>query len=115
LAYIVPFLFAFSPTLLLYGPWTEVTLSVVTAILGTFLLGVALVGYLFRAINPVRRALMMIAALGLLVPIHTGEFATLTWVFNGIALVMGGILMTWEWVVRTPAPNTSTAVTDTDG
>ena len=32
IAYVVPFLFVFSPSLLLIGHWYEVTLSVVTAI-----------------------------------------------------------------------------------
>lgn len=39
IAYVVPFLFVFSPSLLLIGHWYEVTLSVVTVIIGAILLG----------------------------------------------------------------------------
>ena len=49
IAYIVPFLFVFSPSLLLIGHWYEVVLSMITAIIGAILLGVGLVGYLFSA------------------------------------------------------------------
>ena len=47
IAYVVPFLFVFSPSLLLIGHWWEVTLSIVTAIIGAILLESAVVGYLF--------------------------------------------------------------------
>jgi TRAP transporter 4TM/12TM fusion protein len=98
LAYIVPFLFAFSPTLLLLGPWESVTLSVITAVLGTFLLGVGLVGYLFRVIGTVQRMLFLIAGAGLLIPIvDAGAHATLTWASNGVGLALGAALMLAEW------------------
>lgn len=97
MAYVVPFLFAFSPTLLLLGPWQNVVLSVVTAIFGTVLLGVGLVGYLFRMLRPIRRALFIIAAIGLLVPIvDAGKHASLTWASNGVGLVLGFALLIWE-------------------
>lgn len=101
LAYVVPFLFAFSPTLLLLGPWENVVLSVLTAILGTVLLGVGLVGYLFHVIGPIRRVLFIIAAAGLLVPIVShGELAQLTWISNVVGLVLGVGLMVWAWLTR---------------
>lgn len=101
LAYVVPFLFAFSPTLLLLGPWENVLLSVFTAILGTVLLGVGLVGYLFRVIGPIRRALFVIAAAGLLIPIVShGEFVHLTWLSNLIGFGMGILLVILEWGER---------------
>jgi len=103
LAYVVPFLFVFSPTLLLLGPWENVALSVATAIFGTALLGVGLVGYLFRVIGPVRRILFLIAAVGLLIPIvDAGKHATLTWASNGVGLVLGAALILIQWLARTP-------------
>ena len=62
IAYIVPFLFVFSPSLLLYGHWYIVTLSVATAVIGSILLGVGMVGFLFRPIGVVKRAFFIIAA-----------------------------------------------------
>jgi len=41
IAYVVPFLFVFSPSLLLIGHWWEVALSIGTAIIGAILLVLA--------------------------------------------------------------------------
>lgn len=86
-AYIVPFLFAFSPALLLKGSAMDVSLAAVTAIAGTVLLGVALTGYLFRDLAWLKRVLLGLAALGLLFP-HVGPGILFSWVTNvtGIAL-----------------------------
>ena len=101
IAYIVPFLFVFSPSLLLIGHWYEVVLSVVTAIIGSILLGVGIVGYLFRPVGGLKRLLFGIAAVGLLIPVvHSGKFASLTWASNGIGLVLAVLLVAVEWLAR---------------
>jgi TRAP transporter 4TM/12TM fusion protein len=101
IAYVVPFLFAFSPSLLLIGHWYEVVLSVVTAIFGSILLGVGIVGYLFRPVAGLKRILFAIAAVGLLIPVvHSGKFAMLTWASNGIGLVVAVLLVALEWIAR---------------
>jgi TRAP transporter 4TM/12TM fusion protein len=101
IAYVVPFLFVFSPSLLLIGHWYEVVVSVLTAIVGAILLGVGIVGYLFRPAGAVKRLLFVAAAMGLLIPIvQTGKFATLTWVTNGIGLVLAILLVGIEWLAR---------------
>jgi TRAP-type uncharacterized transport system fused permease subunit len=58
IAYVVPFLFVFSPSLLLIGHWYEVVFSVITAILGSILLVVGIVGYLFRRVGALKRLLL---------------------------------------------------------
>src|SRR5262245_50836128 len=111
LAYIVPFIFALSPTLLLIGHWYEVTLSVITAIIGAALLGVGLVGYLFHPVGGLRRILFLIAAIGLLVPVvNTGKFAALTWASNGIGLGLAILLVLAEWLGRASRARAPTAV-----
>jgi TRAP transporter 4TM/12TM fusion protein len=111
LAYIVPFLFALSPTLLLIGHWYEVTLSIVTAIIGAALLGVGLVGYLFHPVGGLRRILFLLAAISLLVPVvNTGKYATLTWASNGIGLALAILLILAEWLARSSRVRAPTAV-----
>ncbi len=101
IAYIIPFLFVFSPSLLLYGYWYTVTLSVITAIIGAVLLGVGMVGYLFRPVGPPRRALFIISAVALLIPVvHAGEHVELTWGINAIGFVLAIALVTVEWLAR---------------
>jgi TRAP-type uncharacterized transport system fused permease subunit len=113
IAYVVPFLFVFSPALLLYGPWHLVTLSVTTAVTGSILLGVGLVGFLFRPIGPVKRACFVIAAVALLIPVvGTGHYVELTWGINAFGLFLAIALVSIEWLAR-PARDESHPVSVT--
>jgi TRAP transporter 4TM/12TM fusion protein len=110
IAYVVPFLFVFSPSLLLVGHWYEVVLSVTTAIIGAVLLGVGIVGFLFRPIGALKRALFLISATGLLIPVvHSGQFAALTWAINGGGLVLAVLLVGIEWFARQERGQKATA------
>ena len=101
LAYIVPFIFALSPSLLLIGPWESVSVTVTMALIATVMLGVGLVGYLFRPIGALRRALFILAAAGLFIPfLPSGPFAVLTWISNGIGVVLAISLVVAEWLLR---------------
>jgi TRAP transporter 4TM/12TM fusion protein len=101
IAYIVPFLFVFSPSLLLIGHWHEVVLSIITAIVGSILLGIGIVGYLFRPVAGLKRLLFVVAAAGLLIPvIHSGKFAVLTWTTNAVGLALAILLVAVEWLAR---------------
>lgn len=101
IAYVVPFLFVFSPSLLLIGHWYEVALSVLTAVAGAILLGVGLVGYLFRPVGMIKRFFFLLAALGLLIPVlHSGSHAPLTWAANGAGFVLATLLVGAEWLAR---------------
>jgi TRAP transporter 4TM/12TM fusion protein len=111
IAYVVPFLFVFSPSLLLIGYWWEVALSIITAIIGAILLGVGVVGYLFRPVGAIKRILFLLAAIGLLVPIvQSGKFAALTWASNGAGLGLAVLLVAAEWLGRTSRARAPTAV-----
>jgi len=67
-AYVVPFLFAYHPALLMQGSVVDVGFAVVTAVLGVVLLSMACVGYLFRPMGWGRRAGFGLAGLLLLPP-----------------------------------------------
>jgi TRAP-type uncharacterized transport system fused permease subunit len=101
LAYIVPFIFALSPSLLLIGPWESVAPTIFTALIATFLLGVGLVGYLFRPIGAFRRLLFIVTAAVLFVPIiPSGSFAVMSWLIDGFGLMAAIALVTTEWTSR---------------
>jgi TRAP-type uncharacterized transport system fused permease subunit len=110
IAYVVPFLFVFSPSLLLIGHWYVVLLSVATAVVGSVLLGIGLVGYLFRPVGGIKRILFVIASTGLLIPIHSGQFVALTWAINGIGVGLAVILLLTEWWARSSRLRGSAAV-----
>ncbi|HKX49505.1 MAG TPA: TRAP transporter fused permease subunit [Candidatus Binatia bacterium] len=101
IAYVVPFLFVFSPALLLIGSWHAVAISIATAIVGAVLLGIGLVGYLFRPIGVLKRFLFLVAAAGLLIPVvETGTYTSLTWAINAGGMLLAVIMVAIEWLAR---------------
>lgn len=88
-AYIVPFLFVYSPSLLLKGSPLSVTIAVATAIGGVWLVSVALTGYFMR---PLRAMRFGFGATGLLLMIPAGIASWGPWtdiigLAGGVALV----------------------------
>lgn len=77
-AFALPFLFAWSPTLLLRGNPVDVAVSVATAAGGVWLGSAGLTGYLFKELYAVKRMAFGIAALMMLVP--NDGFAGVIWV-----------------------------------
>ena len=100
LAYIVPFLFVFSPTLLMNGSLWEIVLSVATAVVGTWLVGMSLVGYLFRPLSWFSRAVLVLAGIGLLIPLRGSALEGLIPNVAGAALAFPFLLR--EWLRKTP-------------
>ena len=67
-AYVVPFVFVLDPLLLLQGPLTLIALALLTALMGTLALGVAMVGYFTRPIGWLKRLILAVAGVGLFIP-----------------------------------------------
>lgn len=95
LAYIVPFLFIFSPSLLMMGRVFNIVISFLTAVAGCFMLGCALVGYLYRGIGAKMRLLMGISAILLLIPLQSSFFAT-TLGINILGVILASFLIFLE-------------------
>lgn len=88
IAYVVPFAFALSPSLLLMGPVIDILFHVSTALGGTLVLAVSFEGYLFARLSMPKRVCLAIGALGLISPEPIGTVI-------GIVLVLP--LLMWEW------------------
>lgn len=104
-AYVVPFVFALHPALILKGALSEILLAVVTTSIGTFLLAVGCAGYLFRALDWWRRTLFFLAGLLLMLPTWHGAGLFL----DAAGLLLGIGLIAWERknrFVGNPAPAT---------
>ncbi|MFG5379947.1 TRAP transporter permease [Yoonia sp. R2-816] len=67
-AYIVPFLFVYSPALLLNGTPGDIALAVVIAILGVYAISAAFVGWFYGLARPLRRLGIGLAGAALLLP-----------------------------------------------
>jgi TRAP-type uncharacterized transport system fused permease subunit len=98
-AYVVPFIFAYQPALILVGSVSEIIVAVLTASIGVALLAAGCAGFLFRPLTWTKRGLMWLAALLLLLP-STNNILLLADV-AGVAL--GAAVIAWEWKHREPA------------
>jgi len=95
LAYIIPFLFVFSPSLLMQGNAGEIFLSFITAAAGALYIGISLTGYLFRLVPKFQRLILFISGFGALIPVTGNTVITLinlVGVFGGFAIIMPQVL-----------------------
>jgi TRAP transporter 4TM/12TM fusion protein len=76
-AYIIPLLFVFSPTLLLIGEPLEITIAIVTATFGVWLISASLAGFFASELSPQMRILF--ALFGLLALVPAGMFEGAIW------------------------------------
>jgi len=96
-AYVVPFLFVYSPSLILRGNVTDMVTSIAFAGVGVAVVSVALTGFFRRKLSWGERILMLVAGAATFAP-HEA-FA------NGYLVNIGGLALTvllYFWVRRTP-------------
>jgi TRAP-type uncharacterized transport system fused permease subunit len=96
-AYIVPFLFAVSPSLLMNGDPLTIVWSVLTAALGIWMGTIGVVGYYSAPIGVLRRILFVAAGVLLLIPSDAFRGAVLA---DVAGLLLGGPLLLREMFGR---------------
>ncbi len=94
-AYIVPFLFIYSPSLLMFGETAEIALELVTVTLGVSIITIALVGFYRRPVPIPARAVLVIAGLGTMTPVHATSAGA---VVNVVCGGFGILWLAWELV-----------------
>ena len=70
-AFIVPYIFAFSPEMLIIGsdkPWYEIVLLVVTALCGIYIISAGMEGYMFKNMSWFERILALAGGLFMVIP-----------------------------------------------
>ncbi len=92
-AFIVPFLFIFSPSLLMKGDWVSIGLTFFSALIGVWLVTIAVIGHYRKPVSPLSRCLFALAGLAMLIPSDAFSGAIWTDVFGA---VLGGLLYTNE-------------------
>lgn len=92
-AFILPFLFVLSPSLLLQGSAGEIILTSVTAVAGVWVASLAVGGYFVRLLALPQRILLFVFGIGLLTP--TGSIAYGVWILAG-SVVGAGIVLWYE-------------------
>jgi TRAP-type uncharacterized transport system fused permease subunit len=92
-AYIVPFLFAVSPSLLMHGDPLTIVWSVLTAALGIWMGTIGVVGYYSRPVPIAGRLLFIVAGVLLLIPSDAFRGAIFT---DIVGLALGAALLARE-------------------
>lgn len=90
-AYIVPFMFVFSPTLLLQGSVGQIVLSIITALIGIYELSSGVSGYLKGNLGIFARIILIIAGCCL---INVGILTDII----GIAVLV--IILLWQVIIK---------------
>ena len=91
-AYVVPFIFALHPALILIGTPREIVLAILTASIGVILLGAGCAGYLFRPLGWGKRGMLWLAGLLLLLPSWSGVWL----IADAAGLALGLFVFLWE-------------------
>ena len=89
-AFIVPFLFVASPTLILIGSPAEIVQAIVTAFIGVWLVSIGVVGYFMRPLGWPARVLFMVSGILALIPagaLHAGGYNDIAGVGIGVVLI----------------------------
>ena len=109
-AYIVPFLFIFSPSLLLQDPSVVNTvMTITTAVVGVWLISAGMIGYMFRHTPLLSRVGMVVGGICLLIPDQIAAWASWT---DAAGAIIGGAFVVYERTVsrRLAAVSGSVAV-----
>lgn len=86
--FIVPFMFAYEPALLMIGSWPTIIESAITATVGALMLAAGLHGFLIARTTWIERIMLLCGAFGLIKPGWMTDLA-------GFALVLGVLAMQW--------------------
>jgi TRAP transporter 4TM/12TM fusion protein len=96
-AYIVPFLFVYSPTLIMIGDPVHIVIDFVTAVAGIWLMSMGFVGYSLRRIGWLDRVAYIVVGSFLLAPIALFEHAIY---FNIAGAALAVLLIAREYSIR---------------
>jgi TRAP transporter 4TM/12TM fusion protein len=104
-AYIVPFLFVYSPTLIMNGDPLHIVFDTLTALVGIWLMSMGFLGYSFRRIGWIDRTAFILVGAFLLAPIALFPQAIY---FNIAGVILGVGFIAREYVIRAQARQAAT-------
>jgi TRAP transporter 4TM/12TM fusion protein len=99
IAFVIPFMFVFAPTLVMQGAPYAIVLAAVTALIGVWLVAIGVVGHLVRNLNALERMLFVVAGIALVIPADAFKGAIATDI-GGFAL--GAVLVAREYLSKRP-------------
>ncbi|HZD89280.1 MAG TPA: TRAP transporter fused permease subunit [Pseudolabrys sp.] len=104
-AYVIPFMFVLSPTLLGVGaPW-KIGLNATTAVVGVYVVSVAMTGFFARPLGPLPRVLLGVAGLAALFP---DTAIGMDGIIDTAGMVLAIAVLGREWLATRGPPTTAT-------
>lgn len=94
-AFIVPFIFVYTPPLLMNGKVWEILIEFGQALIGLGVLSVAINGFLYRRMGTIQRLILGLASLCILLPEGT-EIHISSKLLNSVGLIAGAALILLE-------------------
>ena len=90
IAYVIPFVFVLSPSLLCQGELSDIIIATITAFAGVWIASCGLIGYLFGPLSPIMRLLFFVSGILLLLPADAIPYGL---VINAAGLILAVIVV----------------------
>ncbi|MGB8434142.1 MAG: TRAP transporter fused permease subunit, partial [Burkholderiales bacterium] len=100
IAFVIPFMFVFAPTLVMQGSAMAIVFAAATALIGVWLVSIGIVGHLVRDLNVLERILFMVSGIALVIPADAFHGALATDIGG---FILGAALVAREYLVKRPA------------
>lgn len=97
IAYVIPFVFVLSPSLLWQGNSSDILMAAVTAFMGVWIASCGVIGFMFGPLSALTRLLFFVAGILLLLPADALPHGL---AINGIGLVLGILLLSKDYVAN---------------
>ncbi len=97
IAFIIPFVFVLSPSLLMDGGVFEVLIAFITACIGVWVASCGFIGYLFRPMGALFRLILVASGIALLLP---GDAVPYGITVNVVGAIVAALLIGREYSVR---------------
>ena len=95
IAYVIPFVFVLSPSLLWQGDGTDILMAAVTAFMGVWIASCGMIGYMFGPLSAVMRLLFFLSGILLLLPADAIPNGL---AINGAGLVLGILVLSKDYM-----------------
>jgi TRAP-type uncharacterized transport system fused permease subunit len=111
IAYVIPFVFVLSPSLLWQGDIVNILLAAITAFMGVWIASCGVIGYMFGPLSAIARLIFFVAGILLLLP---AEALPNGLAINGVGLVLGILVLSKDYITNKRNKISQTSASSSD-
>ena len=97
IAYVIPFVFVLSPSLLWQGNSSDILMAAITAFMGVWIASCGVIGFMFGPLSALTRLLFFVSGILLLLPADALPHGL---AINGIGLVLGILVLSKDYITN---------------